>query len=45
MLVITTVASLVKTKNDPSAIKHVTPSVGEDKREIPVDVAGEPDSR
>ncbi len=45
VLIITTVASLVKTKNDPSAIKHVTPPRGEDKREIPVDVAGEPDSR
>jgi tellurite resistance protein TerC len=43
VLVITTVASLVKTKRDPSAIKHVTPPVGEDKREIPVDLPGRPE--
>ena len=34
VLVITTVASLAKTKRDPSAIKHVTPPVGEDLREV-----------
>jgi tellurite resistance protein TerC len=44
VLVITTVASLVKTKRDPSAVKHLTPEVGADKREIPVDVPGTPDS-
>jgi tellurite resistance protein TerC len=38
VLVITTVASLRKTAKDPSAIKHVTPVPGEDKREIPEDV-------
>ena len=37
VLIITTVASLAKTKRDPSAIKHVTPPVGEDLREVPVD--------
>jgi tellurite resistance protein TerC len=36
VLTITTVASLAKTKRDPSAIKHVTPPVGEDLREVPV---------
>jgi len=35
VLVITTVASLAKTKRDPSAIKHVKPPVGEDLREVP----------
>ena len=45
VLVITTVASLAKTKRDPSAIKHVTPEPGEDRAEIPVDVPGEPDPR
>ena len=43
VLIITTVASLAKTKRDPSAIKHVTPPKGEDKREIPVDVPGRPE--
>ena len=38
VLIITTVASLAKTKRDPSAIKHVTPPVGEDLREVPVDI-------
>ena len=37
VLVITTVASLAKTKRDPSAIKHVTPPVGEDLKEVPAD--------
>jgi tellurite resistance protein TerC len=45
VLAITTIASLVKTKRDPSAIKHLMPEVGEDRAEIPVDVPGEPDSR
>jgi tellurite resistance protein TerC len=45
VLVITTVASLRKTKKDPTAIKKVTPDVGEDKQEIPVDVPGAPDGR
>ncbi len=45
VLVITTVASLRKTAKDPSAIKDVTPPVGEDRREIPVDVPGTPDGR
>ncbi len=40
VLVVTTVASLAKTRRDPSAIKHVTPPKGEDKQEIPVDVPG-----
>jgi tellurite resistance protein TerC len=44
VLVITTVASLVKTKRDPSAVKHLTPEVGADKEAIPVDVPGTPDS-
>ncbi len=45
VLVITTVASLRKTKKDPSAIKKLTPDVGEDKDRIPVDVPGTPDGR
>jgi tellurite resistance protein TerC len=44
VLVITTVASLVKTKRDPSAVKHLTPEVGADKEAIPVDVPGTPES-
>ena len=43
VLVITTVASLAKTKRDPSAVKKLTPEPGEDKGEIPVDVPGSPD--
>ncbi len=38
VLVITTVASLRKTKKDPSAVRHLTPSAGEDLREVPEDV-------
>jgi tellurite resistance protein TerC len=45
VLVLTTVASLAKTKKDPSARKKVAPPVGADKREIPVDVPGTPDGR
>ncbi len=43
VLLITTVASLAKTKRDPSAIKHVAPPVGADKQEVPVDVPGRPE--
>jgi tellurite resistance protein TerC len=43
VLLITTVASLVKTKRDPSAIKKVLPEEGADKRDIPVDVPGRPE--
>ena len=43
VLVITTVASLRKTKNDPTAVRHLTPTAGEDQREIPEDVR--PDGR
>jgi tellurite resistance protein TerC len=39
VLVITTVASLRKTKRDPSAIKKHTPSPGADKERIPEDQA------
>jgi tellurite resistance protein TerC len=42
-LIITTVASLAKTRKDPSAVKHVTPGSGEDRQEIPVDVPGRPE--
>ena len=45
VLVITTVASLRKTAKDPSAIKHHVPPVGEDRRQVPVDVPGTPDHR
>ncbi|MCW2615528.1 MAG: tellurium resistance protein TerC [Frankiales bacterium] len=38
VLVITTVASLAKTKRDPSAIKKLTPHTGEDQAQIPEDV-------
>ena len=43
VLVVTTVASLRKTAKDPSAIKHHVPPVGEDRRQVPVDVPGKPD--
>lgn len=43
VLLITTVASLVKTSRDPSAIKKVAPEEGADKRDIPVDVPGRPE--
>jgi tellurite resistance protein TerC len=43
VLVITTVASLAKTKRDPAAVKHVIPPVGADREEIPVDVPGKPE--
>ncbi len=43
VLLITTVASLVKTRRDPSAIKKVVPEEGADKRDIPVDVPGRPE--
>ena len=42
VLLITTMASLRKTKKDPSAIRHVTPPVGEDRREIPEDTQPDP---
>jgi len=45
VLVLTTIASLAKTRRDPSAIRHVVPEVGEDRAEIPVDVPGAPDGR
>ena len=45
VLVLTTVFSLRKTKKDPSAVKRLTPDVGEDKKQIPVDVQGTPDGR
>jgi len=38
VLAITTVASLRKTRNDPTAIKKLTPDVGDDLREVPEDV-------
>ena len=44
VLVVTTVASLRKTAKDPSAIKHHVPPPGEDRKEIPVDVPGHPDT-
>ena len=43
VLVITTVASLRKTKKDPTAIRHLTPAPDEDRQEIPEDVR--PDAR
>ena len=45
VLVLTTIFSLRKTKKDPSAVKRLTPDVGEDKQQIPVDVKGAPDGR
>ncbi len=38
VLVITVVASLIKTAKDPSAAKKIVPPVGADKRQIPEDV-------
>ena len=43
VLVITTVASLAKTKRDPSAIKNLSPKTGADLERIPEDQAGRPD--
>ena len=43
VLVITTVASLRKTKKDPTAIRHLTPAPDEDRQEIPEDAR--PDAR
>jgi tellurite resistance protein TerC len=45
VLAITVVASLRKTKKDPSAIKKVLPESGEAQAQIPVDVQGTPDGR
>lgn len=42
VLVITTVASLRKTKKDPSAVRHLTPPPGEDLREVPEDAQPDP---
>jgi len=43
VLVITTVASLAKTKRDPSAIKKLTPEPGADRELIPEDRSSRPD--
>ena len=45
VLAVTVVASLRKTKNDPSAVKKLMPEKGEAKEQIPADVQGSPDSR
>ena len=45
VLVITTVASLAKTKRDASAVKNVHPPTGRAQEDIPVDVPGTPDGR
>ena len=42
VLTITTVASLAKTRNDPSAGVKLRPEVGEALDEVPVDVEGKP---
>ena len=43
VLVVTTVASLRKTAQDPAAIRHVVPDTGADLEHVPVDVPGTPD--
>jgi tellurite resistance protein TerC len=45
VLAITVIASLLKTKNDPSAVKKLLPEKGEAQSQIPVDAQGTPDRR